>query len=155
YEALALGIPIVTLPSAYMRGRVTAACYHKMGLSDLIAENAADYVKRALRLATDPAFRRELQSRIPAANLVLLEDRETLREIEDYLETAVERARRGQGPAEGEIRNPDRLSTTAESDDAPAVPPPAIIKSEIPNPKSKITIPHSGIPHSEPAIASE
>ena len=49
YEALALGIPVVTLPSSFMRGRVTAACYHKMGLSDCVAESAADYVKRAAK----------------------------------------------------------------------------------------------------------
>src|SRR5262249_36843907 len=64
YEALALGVPIVTLPSAFMRGRVTAACYRKMGLDDCIAKSPAEYVDLAVRLASDPAQRRTMQSRI-------------------------------------------------------------------------------------------
>jgi protein O-GlcNAc transferase len=35
YEALALGVPIVTMPGAFMRGRVTNACYKKMGLAGI------------------------------------------------------------------------------------------------------------------------
>ena len=106
YEALGLGIPVVTLPSSYMRGRVTAACYHKMGLSDLIAETAADYVKRALRLANDRAFRDELRSRILSANHVLFEDRDSLHEIEDFLLAAVQRAARGAESRMWSMRRP-------------------------------------------------
>jgi predicted O-linked N-acetylglucosamine transferase (SPINDLY family) len=149
YEALALGIPVVTLPSAYMRGRVTAACYHKMGLADLIAETAADYVKRALQVASDHAFRLELKSRILAANHVLFEDRETLHEMEEFLQAAVERAQRGPAPANLGSEYRDVQSTALESADAPV--PSIASKSEIPNPKSEIAISHSElcIPHSE------
>ena len=96
YEALALGVPIVTLPSPFMRGRVTAACYDMMGLEDCIAHNVSEYVTLAVRLGNDPAFRRMLQLRILSANHVLFENRESLREIEGFLESAVERARHGQ-----------------------------------------------------------
>lgn len=89
YEGLALGTPIVTLPSDYMRGRVTAACYRKMGLTDCIAGNAHEYVEFALRLGTDPAFRRTMQSRILATNHALYEDSAMLRELEAFFEQAV------------------------------------------------------------------
>jgi len=98
YEALALGIPIVTLPTAFMRGRMTAACYRKMGLADCIAASDSDYVDRAVRLGTDRAHRAALVSRILAANDVLYEDRQALHEIEAFLQAAVSRARRNETP---------------------------------------------------------
>ncbi len=101
YEALALGIPIVTLPSPFMRGRVTAGCYRKMGLSDCIAGSPREYVDLAVRLANDTAWRQAMQNRILAAKHVLFEDRQSLNEIEDFLQAAVERARRGQSAASG------------------------------------------------------
>lgn len=101
YEALSLGTPIVTLPSGFMRGRVTSACYRKMGLSDCIADAAADYVDRAVRLGIDPAYRSTMQARILAANSVLFDDQESLREIERFLQSAVAAARRG--PATGRV----------------------------------------------------
>jgi hypothetical protein len=116
YEALSLGTPVVTLPSGFMRGRVTAACYRKMGLTDCIADSEQDYVDLAVRLGTDPAYRRAMQDRILALNSVLFDDCETLREIEGFLQAAVEKARRGEAttsvhlhggqPNQSEIRNP-------------------------------------------------
>lgn len=44
YEAFAFGTPVVTLPGAFMRGRVTQALYNKMGVTDCIAETADDYI---------------------------------------------------------------------------------------------------------------
>jgi SAM-dependent methyltransferase len=97
-----MGVPIVTLPSPYMRGRVTAACYLKMGLADCIAGSPREYVDLAVRLATEPEFRKSVETRILAANHVLYEDRQSLSELEDFLQVAVERARGG--PAEARAR---------------------------------------------------
>ncbi len=72
YEALALGIPIVTLPSTFMRGRVTAACYLKMGLADCIAGSPGEYVDLAVRMANDRAYRQTLQDRSPRCESCLV-----------------------------------------------------------------------------------
>jgi len=125
YEALSLGTPIVTLPSDFMRGRVTSACYRKMGLPDCIAESAADYVDLAVRLGTDPAQRQTMQARILAANSVLFDDQDSLREIEEFLSNAVVAARRGQAAR--------KIAVKVDAGS----------KSEIPNPKSQIS-PGSG-----------
>jgi len=116
YEALSLGTPVVTLPSGFMRGRVTSACYRKMGLSDCIAESPTDYVDLAVQLGTDPAYRQTMQARILAANSVLFDDQESLREIEGFLETAVEAARRGQ--AAGRADMPGNAPSKFENSDA-------------------------------------
>lgn len=86
YEALALGLPIVTMPSEYMRGRVTYACYQKMGLPDCVASDPEDYVNIAVRLATDRDYRDTVRSKIHAASDVLFEDLEAVRELERFFQ---------------------------------------------------------------------
>jgi protein O-GlcNAc transferase len=92
YEALAFGTPIVTLPSAYMRGRVTMGCYQKMGLPDCIVDSPQAYVELAVRLGTNPDYRATIKSRILAANHVLYEDAATIRELESFFIRAIETA---------------------------------------------------------------
>ncbi len=38
-EALAVGTPVVTLPSAYLRGRTTLGCYGRMGMMECVASS--------------------------------------------------------------------------------------------------------------------
>jgi protein O-GlcNAc transferase len=60
YHALALGVPLVTLPGAFARGRGTAAVYRRIGVSDCIALNANDYVRRAVMIAKDQSLRESI-----------------------------------------------------------------------------------------------
>ena len=53
-EAFAVGTPVVTCPPAFARGRLAAAFCERLGWRDGIASDTADYVSRAVRLATDP-----------------------------------------------------------------------------------------------------
>ncbi len=92
-EAFAVGTPIVTWPGEFMRGRHTYGFYRLMGLDDGVARDWGDYVARAVRLGTDPAWRAEVSGRILAANAVLYENAATVRAIEDFLIDAVARAR--------------------------------------------------------------
>ncbi len=83
-EALAVGTPVVTLPTAFQRGRHTQAMYNKMGLDDFIASDADAYVDQAVRLANDADYRCAASSRILANNAVLFEDAEVVREFERF-----------------------------------------------------------------------
>ncbi|HIA07573.1 MAG TPA: hypothetical protein EYN73_00495 [Chromatiaceae bacterium] len=56
-DALANGLPIVTLEGDLSRGRQTSAMYQQMGFTDLIADDEDDYIALALRLGRDAAFR--------------------------------------------------------------------------------------------------
>lgn len=96
YQALGLGVPIVTWPGAFARGRVTAALYERMGIIDLIARNADEYVALAHKLATQPDFRREIGLTIQRRCGVIYEDLETVREFERFLEAACDAAPRGE-----------------------------------------------------------
>lgn len=97
-EALWLGTPIVTLPGAFMRGRVTYACYRQMGLTDCVAATKEDYVAKAVRLAKDREYRESVKKRILAAKDVLFENREAVRDLERFFLHAVETAQRRQNP---------------------------------------------------------
>jgi protein O-GlcNAc transferase len=85
YEALSIGKPIVTLPSKFLRGRITYACYRKMGIMDCVAENPQHYVKIAVRLGTDMSYREQLKARILAASHLLYEDISVVWELEQFL----------------------------------------------------------------------
>jgi predicted O-linked N-acetylglucosamine transferase (SPINDLY family) len=66
-DALACGLPVVTLPGAFMRGRQSAGMLSLLGVSELIASDRADYVALASRLIAEPVWRRSLADRIRAA----------------------------------------------------------------------------------------
>ena len=70
YEGLSLGIPIVTLPSRFLRGRLTAAMYAKMGVPECVVASPEQYVEVAVRLGTDADYRRQVrdaESSLPRA----------------------------------------------------------------------------------------
>jgi predicted O-linked N-acetylglucosamine transferase (SPINDLY family) len=98
YKALSVAAPVVTLPGRLARGRVTYACYRKMGVPDLVATDAGDYVRLAVRLTADRPWRQEVRAKIGAARGALFEDPQALRELERFLVAAVERSR-GQATA--------------------------------------------------------
>lgn len=81
-DALAMGTPVVTLAGNTMRDRFGRGLYQSIGLTELVADNEADYVALALRLAADEAFRAYCQSRITAGWSVLFEDISAVRETE-------------------------------------------------------------------------
>ena len=95
-EALAMGAPIATWPQDFMRGRVTAAFYKQMGLSDMIATDAESYLELALRLAQDADFKCRMQTDIKANAHKLYENHETVREMERFFIAAHEAWKTGE-----------------------------------------------------------
>jgi predicted O-linked N-acetylglucosamine transferase (SPINDLY family) len=89
YDALAVGKPIVTWPSAYQRGRYVLGCYRKMGVLDAVAQSPLQYAQIALRLGTDPAYRNDLSQRLHAAADVLFDDLDAVRRHEAFFDQAI------------------------------------------------------------------
>lgn len=85
YQALAMGTPVVTLPGDFLRGRLSLAIYAKAGVMDLVARDADDYVRLAVRAATDRAWRADVMARVEAASGVIYDDREYLEDVERFL----------------------------------------------------------------------
>ncbi|MDM8523367.1 tetratricopeptide repeat protein [Desulfococcaceae bacterium HSG8] len=99
YESFACGVPIVTWPGPFMRGRVTLALYQQMGVTDCVAHDGQSYIEIALRLANDKKWRDEIRSKISAHADIIFEDIETVRDLENFFETALEKATRNPQPA--------------------------------------------------------
>jgi len=92
-ETFAAGSPLVTLPGDFLRSRLTYGFYRRMGILDLVASDADDYVRLAVRLGTDPEWRAEMSSRILAAKGILFENRGILQDLEHFFLDAAQRVR--------------------------------------------------------------
>lgn len=89
YEAFAMGIPVVTWPSEFLRGRLTYAMYRQMGLLDLVAKDAPSYVELAVWLGKDAVAREVLRTRIVATSGALFDDAGAVRELEEFFRSVV------------------------------------------------------------------
>lgn len=88
-ETLIDGLPPVTLPGESMRSRHTLAILRLLGVEDTVVATVDDYVDMAIRLATDHPWRQSLSARLKAAFHRILDDRECIRGLEQFLEQAV------------------------------------------------------------------
>ncbi|MSP49953.1 MAG: tetratricopeptide repeat protein [Alphaproteobacteria bacterium] len=74
YEALWMGVPVVSMAGRRLVGRMSAAMLRQVGLDDLVATSEDDYVAVAARLARDAErrlrLRRELRARLTASRLL-------------------------------------------------------------------------------------
>jgi protein O-GlcNAc transferase len=89
-QTFAMGAALVTLPSTFLSGRLTFSMYKELGLApDLrccVAANITHYVDISLRLARDPAHRRQVRSQILERSHRLFESKEALEEWGRFLQ---------------------------------------------------------------------
>jgi len=88
-DALAAGLPIVTLPGTFMRGRQSAGMLSLAGLDELIARDADDYVRITVRLAADAQWRSALRARIRGAHARVFADAAPVQALADALDRLV------------------------------------------------------------------
>jgi predicted O-linked N-acetylglucosamine transferase (SPINDLY family) len=94
---LACGLPVVTLPGAFMRGRMTYALYKQMGLMDCVATDRLSFVDLALKLANNKSWNHKIRNQIRERAPALFEDIEAVHELERFFEWSVNR--NSQAPA--------------------------------------------------------
>jgi CRISPR-associated protein Csy1 len=85
-DALATGLPIVTLPGELMRGRQSQAMLGTLGLPELIATDIDGYLETAVRLGGDPVERARIAQAIAERRGELFERDEPVRALEAFLE---------------------------------------------------------------------
>lgn len=98
YESMITGIPTVTWPGNYMRGRIAAGAYWQMDVANPpVVVRLEDYAATAVDLARDKdrlaALRSDLQN---AARNELFDDSKAFNEFEMFLKAAFESARQGE-----------------------------------------------------------
>jgi len=95
YHALGLGVPLVTLPGAFSRGRGTEAVYRRIGVFDCIATDPVDYVRRAVAIANDRSLREAISQAFRERIGVLFSNAGGAQEIEAFFVDAARRAEAG------------------------------------------------------------
>jgi len=93
-EAVAAGLPVVTWPGPLMRQRHSYAVLRRMGVGELVAAGAGEYVRIAARLGGDAAYRGRMAARVREAGARVFEDEAPVRALEAFLEDAVRRRAR-------------------------------------------------------------
>lgn len=88
-EGISLGVPIVSLPGGFLRGRITKGMFQQMGVTDCLVSTPQQYAATAVRLGTDPAYRDSISRKILGAAGRLFEDRSAVTALEDFLRQAV------------------------------------------------------------------
>lgn len=83
--ALAAGTPIVTWPGDFVRGRYARTLLLRMACPELIASSAEDYVRIAIELAQDDAWRQRVRQRFAAHAHRLFDNPVALPEVQDLL----------------------------------------------------------------------
>lgn len=81
-DAIATATPVVTLAGPTLRSSQTRALFERMGVRDGIATDGADYVRRAVDMATRSDLRADMAQRIRRSSGLLFEDVGMVREVE-------------------------------------------------------------------------
>ena len=84
-DAIAVDVPVVTLPGAFMRGQQTAAMLRLMGLEKWIASDVDDYVAKAVGLAADRTLNASVRAEIAARKSGLFGRAEAVSEFADVV----------------------------------------------------------------------
>lgn len=91
-DALSVGLPIVTLPGRFSRGRQTYGMLTAIDLRELIATDTDDYVAKAVGIAGDPALRgrlsKAIRARTPGA---LFDNPDAVRSLENFFTATASR----------------------------------------------------------------
>lgn len=87
-QALSFGTPVVTLPSEFLRARISYACYQQMGVDRLIAKDVDDYCRIAVELGKNSGLRRDLREELSSKSGVLFSNTKVIEECESFLESA-------------------------------------------------------------------
>lgn len=84
-DALACGLPIVTLPGKFMRGRQTMSFLELIDCTILVASSVRDYVGLAIDLLTDHAKRGALSEKISRNNGYIFNQDEPIHALNTFL----------------------------------------------------------------------
>jgi predicted O-linked N-acetylglucosamine transferase (SPINDLY family) len=88
-EALACGLPVVTVRGPFMRGRLASGLLEQIDVAETVAETADDFTAIAIRLGRDPGWRAAVTARVTANLPRAYGDPAPLRTLERFLVDAV------------------------------------------------------------------
>ncbi len=88
-EAIACGLPVVTLPGPVMRSNHSFAILTRTGATETIARDKTDYIGIASRLGLDPVWRCQVARRIEQGSPSLYSDERCIPALEDFFRNVI------------------------------------------------------------------
>jgi predicted O-linked N-acetylglucosamine transferase (SPINDLY family) len=88
-EALSCGLPVVTLPGRFMRGRHAYAMLEMIGVPDTIAGDKSEYCNIAVRLCNDTDYYDRIKTLVRGNRHKLYNDKKFIVELERFYRTIV------------------------------------------------------------------
>ena len=85
-QAIESDLPLVTREGRFLRGRLASGILRRLGMTELIAQTADEYVSLAVKLANDSVFLQRVRSEVVRRRAVLHDDIASIRHLEDVLE---------------------------------------------------------------------
>lgn len=85
-EAIACGLPVVTLPGTLMRGRHTTAILQRLDCPETIAADEDAYVDSAVRLATETPYHTTVLGKVRGNRFSIFDDAEPVEALAGFLE---------------------------------------------------------------------
>jgi predicted O-linked N-acetylglucosamine transferase (SPINDLY family) len=92
-QAIECGLPVVAYEGQFLRGRLASGIVRRLGMHELVARSAGEYVERVVEAAA-PAANQQARRSIAARRSVLFDDQEPVRALNALLRDAVRVARR-------------------------------------------------------------
>jgi predicted O-linked N-acetylglucosamine transferase (SPINDLY family) len=83
-EAVAYGLPVVTCPGKFMRGRHSSAILQLLSVTETIAQTVEDYIEIAVKLGLDPGWREEIRQKTFAHHAQLYDDKTCVQGLEAF-----------------------------------------------------------------------
>ncbi len=88
-EAIACNLPIVTLPTEFMRGRHTDSFLKMIKVTETIAKTEEKYIEIAVKLGLNSALRAAIQERVNQHKNRLFDDKNCIQGLEDFYQQIV------------------------------------------------------------------
>ncbi|MFP5273732.1 tetratricopeptide repeat protein [Coleofasciculus sp.] len=88
-EAIACGLPVVTCPGEFMRGRHASGILKMMGITETIANDEAEYIEISVGLGLDSDWRQNMVKKIYQNHHRLYDDRTGLRSLESFYKKVI------------------------------------------------------------------
>jgi len=83
-QAIACGLPVVTLPTELMRGRQSYGIFKTLGIMDTVASSETEYIEIAVRLGSDSSWRESISQRMRANHHLLYDDITCVKALEQF-----------------------------------------------------------------------
>jgi predicted O-linked N-acetylglucosamine transferase (SPINDLY family) len=91
FDAISCGLPVVTCPGKFMRGRHAYGILRTMGITETIAVDEADYVAIAVKLGLNPKYRAAVQQKQQEKSSSIYNDTTCVRALENFFHQLVHR----------------------------------------------------------------